>query len=717
MKKVLSFVLVLAMILGSVSLAFAAEFTDTKGTKYDEAARLLSDLGVISGKTSTTFAPNDNVTRAEFVAMVVRALGFGQQPAAVTPFTEDVPASYWASGYIKVANELGITFGKTATKFAPKDNITNDEMIAMVIRALGYKVEYLQGSFPSAQINQALALDIMEGIPTGSAPAIRGDVAQLIYNALGEPVISYDGNGNVIMVAGVAAGTTLAQRCGAVPFNFGNEFVVTGEESSAMNLKPYIGQLVTAYAGKAGTASEGKIIAIEEVVSEFVTDEIDTAAATWAALAAGDKIGDYTIKANAIADTTYATPDPDDFVYFENGVAADLAGITAGLAGDDTDPVVDGDTYTFAVKLSGNYITKIYSANKWVATAAKQVDADDLETLADDELLGEEFTLTNKDVRDENSYEILGVDKPEDIKADNVVAVYSAKDKIVRIEVGTQTVTGTVSRVNSATKTVTVGGTAYKLSGLLTDTDASGAIEAAEIEGDAVAAGSKGTFCLDYAGKIYSFEEEASTALYAVVLDENAGAPGLNGATPKVKLFTEEGKKVTYVAVDDLVTYPAAVWNSGIAANDVITFTLNSNGQVNKITKVFSFNPAGGAPGPAMNPQDVTKSGTVAGEVLTGTSVLFGYDGANFSVVKRADVLDKSTTDYQSNVNASNVVKVAVLQGLAGSDKVFYAFTKWDYIDNDDYGYEVFFLRDDGKEVTQKKKRGRKKIRKTKRRD
>lgn len=673
MKKVLSFVLVLAMILGSVSLAFAAEFTDTKGTSYDEAARLLSDLGVISGKTSTTFAPNDSITRAEYVAMVIRALGFGQQGSAVTVFTEDVPASYWASGYIKVANELGITFGKTATRFAPKDNITNDEMIAMLIRALGYKVQYLQGSFPSAQINQALQLDILENIPTGSTAAKRGDVAQLIYNALDAAVVSYDGNGNII-----PGGTTLAIRCGALAYDPdgagaaydpGDPFVVLGTEDSEINLKPYVGAFVTAYAGKAGSASAGKIIAIADVNTEFITAELTTAAGTWNALAAGDDIGDYKLRTAAATSVPTA-----EFVYFTNG----------DVAGNDTAAAATATTYTFAVELSGNYVTRIYSANLWAVDADNWVDADDLEELEDDKLLGESFTLTNKDVRDDESYDILGVASVDDIKKGNVVAVYSdtvGTPEIVRIEVGTKTVSGTVSRVNSALNTVTVAGTAYKIS----------ALPGQNIGG--VVAGDKGTFYLDYEGKLYHFEVEDTNHLYGVVLDQDPGTQGVNGNSPKIKIFTEEGKTVTYTCVESLVNLGSPnTWKTAPVVGDLVDFTLNSDGLIRTCAVPAMVTVAAAA--------DITKSGTIDGLVIDSETVLFNLVGTDYSVVKRADVLGKSVTTGYEHVTTSGVIDAVILNSVAGSDKVFYAFQNWDYVDTEDFDYEVFFVGSDGKTVS-----------------
>ena len=73
MKRILSFILCLTMILSLTSVAFAehySNFTDVKPDSWyyedvDNAVR----LGIINGKTETTFAPDDNLTYAEAIKL------------------------------------------------------------------------------------------------------------------------------------------------------------------------------------------------------------------------------------------------------------------------------------------------------------------------------------------------------------------------------------------------------------------------------------------------------------------------------------------------------------------------------------------------------------------------------------------------------------------------------------------------------------------------
>ena len=75
MRKVLSFVLVLSLILGSFSFAFGADaktdgFSDVAGLECEGAVKVLAELGVVNGYTDGTYRPEKVVTRAEMAKPV-----------------------------------------------------------------------------------------------------------------------------------------------------------------------------------------------------------------------------------------------------------------------------------------------------------------------------------------------------------------------------------------------------------------------------------------------------------------------------------------------------------------------------------------------------------------------------------------------------------------------------------------------------------------------
>ncbi|WP_246942774.1 S-layer homology domain-containing protein [Bacillus pinisoli] len=96
--------------------------------------------GVIDQQGNLYVKPKDAITRAEFVALLVRTL----ELKSTTPgkaFT-DVPINHWAYGDIQTASALGIVGGVTPTEFAPKKQITRAELAAIIVRAFGTTVNF-----------------------------------------------------------------------------------------------------------------------------------------------------------------------------------------------------------------------------------------------------------------------------------------------------------------------------------------------------------------------------------------------------------------------------------------------------------------------------------------------------------------------------------------------------------------------------------------------
>ena len=107
-------------------------FSDIKNHANKAAIEELASRGIINGMGKGTFAPNKTMTRAEFAAIVTRALGLA---AKDTKVFSDVPSSKWYAGYIGTANSSGIVNGVGGGKFNPDGTITRQEAAAMVARA------------------------------------------------------------------------------------------------------------------------------------------------------------------------------------------------------------------------------------------------------------------------------------------------------------------------------------------------------------------------------------------------------------------------------------------------------------------------------------------------------------------------------------------------------------------------------------------------------
>jgi hypothetical protein len=108
----------------------------------DMASRL-----VVSGIGDDKFEPDRDITRAEFAAIVVRALGLMSSGTGKDAFI-DVMKKNWYYDAVSIAYEYGITSGYENGKFWPDDKITREQAMTMIARAMkitGSKVELADG--------------------------------------------------------------------------------------------------------------------------------------------------------------------------------------------------------------------------------------------------------------------------------------------------------------------------------------------------------------------------------------------------------------------------------------------------------------------------------------------------------------------------------------------------------------------------------------------
>ena len=178
-------------------------FNDVKNHANQTAIEQLASRGIINGMGKGTFMPNKTMTRAEFAAIVTRALGLA---AKDTKAFTDVPSSKWYAGYIGTSNSSGIVNGVGSGKFNPDGTITRQEAAAMVARAA--KLCGLDTSMDAASVKDMLAqfgdyrsvaswakepmafcysVNILDQSDLNIEPTkaiLRCEIAQMLYNML-----------------------------------------------------------------------------------------------------------------------------------------------------------------------------------------------------------------------------------------------------------------------------------------------------------------------------------------------------------------------------------------------------------------------------------------------------------------------------------------------------------------------------------------------------
>lgn len=145
----------------------------------------LSALGLVVGDGKGDFGVDRTITRAEFATLVVRARGLeqGAKLAQYQSNFTDVNSSDWFAGYVNVASGQEIVKGYTDKSFKPQAQVTYAEAVAMIIRALGYDPS-VRGVWPNSYIAKASELGIAKGISQPNKAATRGDVFKMLDNAL-----------------------------------------------------------------------------------------------------------------------------------------------------------------------------------------------------------------------------------------------------------------------------------------------------------------------------------------------------------------------------------------------------------------------------------------------------------------------------------------------------------------------------------------------------
>jgi len=113
----------------------AAGFTDTTSTDVD----CLAYYGITKGTTATTYEPTASVPRWAMALYLTRALteaGATLGTGADQGFTDISGKSAEIQTAINQLKQLGVTAGKTATTYAPDDNVLRQEMAMFIERTL-----------------------------------------------------------------------------------------------------------------------------------------------------------------------------------------------------------------------------------------------------------------------------------------------------------------------------------------------------------------------------------------------------------------------------------------------------------------------------------------------------------------------------------------------------------------------------------------------------
>ena len=202
MKKLLAMVLALVMTLSLAVSASAVKADEKINEDYAEAVAVLNGMGVFKGYEDGSFKPENNITRAEVATIIYRIYTADVAKndksglyASYNKFT-DMAGAGWAAGYIGYCSNAELVKGYPNGTFQPSGNITGYEVLAMILRAVGYDKngEFTGADWALNVAKYAEQLHILDNVAKTTnlgAPATRELVSEILFRAINVPMVTY----------------------------------------------------------------------------------------------------------------------------------------------------------------------------------------------------------------------------------------------------------------------------------------------------------------------------------------------------------------------------------------------------------------------------------------------------------------------------------------------------------------------------------------------
>ena len=177
--------------------AEAKGFEDISGVPWaTDAILYLAEKGIINGKTANLFAPDDFITRAEFVKILTMALKKEINVTEKSSFVDVVEGS-WYAPYVAMAEKQKLVLGNEQNMFMPDAGITRQDMAVILHRAFKTEIKNKPLAFNDEELISGYAVEAVEaltaaGVINGTGNnmfspldgATRAQAAVMIYNLI-----------------------------------------------------------------------------------------------------------------------------------------------------------------------------------------------------------------------------------------------------------------------------------------------------------------------------------------------------------------------------------------------------------------------------------------------------------------------------------------------------------------------------------------------------
>ncbi len=573
MKKLLSLLLVLAMTISlAVPMVSAEEFTDVDTKhQYYNAIQSLVARGIVNGMGDGTFAPDADVTRAQYAKMVVLSIGITNAGESVEESGfPDVPSTHWAAGFVKAAHGQGIINGFEDGTFRPEEKVTYEQAITMAIRAksLFLKAEAEKIGYPDGYIQLATKYKFLKGIVDGvnKQPAKRGTIAQLMDNMLkvelsddigGIPQIEPDNmeevRGQILAVRGTSLIDGDTDSLNTYQFKLlqsdGYTAIYDAKNLSMKdNLRSYLGKQVIVYYEEDDSARVQVATSMSEQRNRnyevtVTLDQIEDYTNTQVEYDDNDDIEKIVALDNAIImyNGSLTSSDLDTLITNNLGRAGSIRFLCSEGDGAPADVI-------FFTSYTNWYVTSTTSSSKTVYGEIGDVKSS---IVIDDEARNKTVTIT-KDGRAVSfssiaKGQILSISKSDD-------------EKVIDVMISSDTVSGTVTAKDDVLNTITVQSKKYTFNDGL---DVSG-----------INLGVTLKLYLDAFGKVakYTHQMTSTNYVYGYLLKASNDGSSMDGkvALKILKLNTTSVTTPAQVYMAETVTINNRNYKPGDDANEII---------------------------------------------------------------------------------------------------------------------------------------------------
>ena len=572
---------------------------DVVGTEYEEAVELLNALKIMVGDDTGEFRLDDNIKRSEVAKIAVAIAGLTDVAESTKTQANfpDVGVDHWANGYINVAQAQQYVIGDDMGKFRPNDNITYAEAVTIMMRALGYEpAAKANGGFPTGYLVTAGTAGLFKGgvsAPTNAA-ATRGIVAKLAYNALTINLMERTGFGvnetyevvdktlledklDVQKLSGQVVATSESTLSGASSLKDDQvQIKVNGETKTyfvnGTNVNEFLARNVIFYVREnANDDLELILVTNDKNKNEELSmsvDQIDKVTGS------ADKTLSYWKDKDNDKKSTNVTIAENATVFY-NGVVAeyDISNITELTSGQVTLLDTDRDekfNYVFITEFRNIIVDEVSLVSNRIT------DKFNLLTLTldpeDTELSFAIYKDGKKvDIKEIKEWDVLSV-------AANAHTISEAT--VIKVYVSEEKVTGKITEIEE--DTYKIGDKHYEV--------AANYVEANQPE---LKLGDEGTFYLDVEGKIAAVDTHTKAGSnYAYLV--NAATSGTINTTVQFKLYNKKGETIVVDGADKMKINSTtnlkgeAVVDALEAANNgqvaqLITYDTNSNDEISYI--------------------------------------------------------------------------------------------------------------------------------------